>query len=129
MADSITDQERIARGLTVCPHMISLRKPVHRITAEPLVTYGVDSKDHNMPASRFTPFALDLARRIQEFITEERTRGTVSIGRDCLFQCVRPPSRNLAGSPEGTNARYYYRELFNEVCDSLPDNLRNFIEA
>ena len=38
----------------------------------------------------------------------------MSIGN--LMQVVRPPSASLAGAPMGTNAQYYYAEMFRAVC-------------
>lgn len=44
-----------------------------------------------------------------------RLEGTTAMSVDCLMQCVRPPSSGLDGAPRGTNARYYYAQMFREI--------------
>jgi len=67
-----------------------------------------------------SPFKTELTKRIAECIRANRADGTTAMSLDCLFQNVRPPSPGLAGAPLGTNARYYYRQMFNEVVAASP---------
>lgn len=57
-----------------------------------------------------------LVLSIRKTIREVRSQGTVGMSVDNLMMIVRPPSRELDGAPRGTNARYYYAQLFREVC-------------
>lgn len=66
-----------------------------------------------------SPFRLALEAAIKSLVRYERARGTVGMSIANLFAVVRPPSITLAGAPLGTNARYYYRELFNEVAPAV----------
>ncbi len=66
------------------------------------------------------PFKTELKKRIDECICLNLDNGTAAMSLDCLFQNVRPPSPGLSGAPLGANARYYYRQMFNEVVYSNP---------
>lgn len=67
-----------------------------------------------------TPFSNALAIAIRGYIKHARADGTVAMSIDNLRQVVRPPSSNLDGAPRGTNAAYYYAELFRDVCRTDP---------
>lgn len=56
-----------------------------------------------------------LAKAIDSQIRTEKREGTVGMSVNCLKQMVRPPNTSLPGAPNGTNAAYYYSELFREV--------------
>ncbi len=43
----------------------------------------------------------------------------------CLMQNTTPPSDILEGAPRGTNARYYYAEMFTRLCEDV--EVRTFI--
>lgn len=72
-------------------------------------------------------FARQLANLIADEIRRYRQEGTTAIGRDCLWQCIVCRISHLDQAPRGTNAAYFARQTFNEVCDHLPPNLRNFL--
>jgi hypothetical protein len=55
-----------------------------------------------------------LAKAIREKIRELRADGTVGMSLANLYAVVRAPA--IAGAPLGTNAAYYYREMFEEVA-------------
>ena len=61
-------------------------------------------------------FRTELQKRILQYIKSARRDGTTGMSRDNLFQCVRPPSESMSGAPRGTNARYYYSQMFTEIC-------------
>lgn len=61
-----------------------------------------------------TAFELALAANIRATIIAAKADGTTGMGLDSLMQATRPPSHSLAGAPTGTNARYYYREMFTQ---------------
>ncbi len=63
-----------------------------------------------------TPFSTALKAEIRKYIRTARQDGTLGMSLDNLRQCVKTPNTNLPGAPLGTNARYYYAELFREVC-------------
>jgi hypothetical protein len=75
-----------------------------------------------------TPFAVALVIAIRNAIRAARNDGTVSMSIDNLRQCVRPPSEHLAGAPRGTNASYFYAELFRDVCRAHP-SIAGFVRA
>ena len=47
---------------------------------------------------------------------ELRRDGITGMSTGNLMQVVRPPSAFLDGAPRGTNAQYYYAEMFRAVC-------------
>lgn len=66
-----------------------------------------------------SPFKAELRRRINDMIDECRNEGTVAMSTECLMQCVMSP-HHCEGAPRGTNARYYYREMFREMIANTP---------
>lgn len=74
-----------------------------------------------------TDFASALKTAIIDAIDTARADGTVGMSADNLFQVVRAPSASLNGAPRGTNARYYYKEIFNEVVASLSGKYAGFV--
>lgn len=72
-----------------------------------------------------TPFEKALKKSIATAIRDMKRDGTVSISLDNLMQAVRPPSQSLEGAPRGTNSRYYYKEIFQEVAKDF----RGFVKA
>lgn len=77
-----------------------------------------------------TPFQSELFKAIAAYIRAAKLEGTVGMSVDNLRQCVRPPSESLVGAPRGTNARYYYAQMFRETCERgirESSNFRNFV--
>ena len=62
-------------------------------------------------------FKDSLTQNILEYIRNVKKEGTVKMSIDNLMQCVKTPSTSLTGAPCGTNARYYYAQLFREVVN------------
>ena len=62
-------------------------------------------------------FRDQLAREIRRTILEAREAGTMGMSMECLMQCVKSPSSDLDGAPRGTNARYFYNQMFREICN------------
>lgn len=84
------------------------------------------NKTNRAPAPQ-SPFVAALTTAIADTVRELRKDGTTSMSEACLRQAVRAPSHLLAGAPIGTNAAYYYVEIFSQVCRSSA--VRNFITA
>ena len=62
-----------------------------------------------------TPFRQQLSANIQATVSRWLADGTVGASVPCLLQGVRTPPSHLDGAPRGTNAPYYYRQLFRET--------------
>lgn len=77
----------------------------------------------DLMADVMSPFELALRKAIADKIREEKRSGTVSMSLENLMQIVRPPSSSLEGAPRGTNARYYYSEMFKDFAKDF----RSFI--
>lgn len=71
-------------------------------------------------------FEIALKQAISDKIREEKRMGTLSMSADNLMQVVRPPSASLDGAPRGTNARYFYAEMFRNLCDK---EFRSFVKT
>lgn len=69
-----------------------------------------------LTAASKSPFEKALEKAIASKIKELKQDGTVSMGMDNMMQVVRPPSPSLEGAPRGTNARYYYKQMFRDVA-------------
>ena len=65
-----------------------------------------------------TPFSSQLDINIRKTVTNLRKTGTCAMSLDNLRQVTPTPSINLDGAPRGTNAAYYYKEIFAEVANS-----------
>lgn len=63
-----------------------------------------------------SPFRSELRDRIKKYIRAQKANGTIGMSVENLMQCVRAPSHMLDGAPFGTNAVYYYRDMFREIC-------------
>jgi len=66
-----------------------------------------------------TQFEMQLLNQIRKYIRTLKSDGTVSMSADNLLQCVRPPSSSVPGAPNGTNAQYFYREMFRRLCGEI----------
>jgi len=69
-----------------------------------------------------SPFQLKLASIAIEAIAAMRSEGTVGASVDCLWQAIhlRGVDCQLKGAPRGTNSVYYAKEIFADVCESVP---------
>lgn len=63
-----------------------------------------------------SPFETALREAIRKTIADAKADGTVSMSVDCLKQAVRSPRTSLNGAPVGTNAAYFYGEMFRRIC-------------
>ena len=61
-------------------------------------------------------FKTELVQAIKRQIKQLKDDDTTGMSVENLFMIVRHPSMNLKGAPVGTNARYYYRQMFEDVC-------------
>lgn len=87
------------------------------------------SRSVSRPApAALSPFASALSANITAFIRSARAEGTTGIGLDCLRQCVKTPSPYLDGAPRGTNAAYFYAEVFAATVAATPA-ARGFVLA
>ena len=67
----------------------------------------------------------DLRQAVVKQLSKNKQSGITGIGTDNLFMILRFPQHG----PEGTNARYIARQIFDEVVDELPGSLRRQILA
>lgn len=75
--------------------------------------YSAYEKEHSG-----NEFRAALLANIRSYIASAKRAGTVAMTVDNLKQCVRTPSPLLAGAPNGTNAQYFYAQMFRELCAS-----------
>jgi hypothetical protein len=61
-------------------------------------------------------FERALEKNIKRRVARARREGLVGIGLRCLRAVTPPPSALLDGAPRGTNAPYYYAEMFARVA-------------
>lgn len=61
------------------------------------------------------PFRDALKASIIKKVREHKRNGVVSMSIDNLKQVVNAPSQYMEGAPRGTNARYYYSEMFTTI--------------
>jgi hypothetical protein len=79
-----------------------------------------------MQRERFEEFRLELASNIRKTICDLRDDGILAMSRNNLLQVT--PSPKVARGPIGTNARWAYERIFDEVIDQLPRGYRRFVQ-
>lgn len=62
-----------------------------------------------------SPFARQINENLTRTVQRMKKLGTVGMSVDNLRQVTPTPSPTLLGAPKGTNAGYYYAQLFREV--------------
>ena len=73
----------------------------------------------NVVAVALRPFEAALRESILAELRRQRRDGITRMAVGNLMQVVRPPSQFLDGAPRGTNAQYYYAEMFRGACAAL----------
>ncbi len=68
------------------------------------------------PQSKGQIFRDSLRNNVRAYIRDADLQGTSGMSVGNLMQCVKTPSEFLPGAPKGTNARYFYAEMFREIC-------------
>ena len=63
-----------------------------------------------------TQFEKDLKASILRTVAQAKQEGTVGMGLANLRMITNPPSYYTEGCPRGTNAQYYYAQLFEQVA-------------
>lgn len=66
-----------------------------------------------------TSFEERIVVNVREAIRLAKRQGVVGMSVANLMQTTRPPSASLDGAPLGTNAPYYYREMFRRVVAGM----------
>lgn len=66
-----------------------------------------------------TTFRTELATNIDATISKEKRAGTTGMSLDNLKMVV-PTPKTLIGAPQGTNARWAYAQMFEEVVNESP---------
>jgi len=79
-----------------------------------------------MQSERFEEFRLELASNIRKTICDLRDDGILAMSRNNLLQVT--PSPKAARGPIGTNARWAYERIFDEVIEQLPGGYRRFVQ-
>ena len=80
---------------------------------------GIPAKNTNDTVREVSPFEWELSAAMLRKVTELRDDGTAAMSLANFKQVVTPPSDRLEGAPRGTNARYFYNELFNRLAREL----------
>lgn len=65
-----------------------------------------------------TPFVTELKKNIRDYVRAAKRDGTVGMSVDNLRQCVFTP-KALEGAPRGTNAPYFYAQIFRETLAGM----------
>ena len=64
-----------------------------------------------------TAFAQALQKAMVDSKRQAHLNGVVSLSLENWQQITQPPSSYLDGAPRGTNAAYYYRQMFRELAE------------
>lgn len=62
---------------------------------------------------------MELNRSIRKTMAELQREGTTGMSVENLRMIVRTPSTGLQGAPLGTNAQYYYAEMFARLVRAM----------
>jgi len=80
----------------------------------------------HMQSERFEEFRLELASNIRKTICDLRDDGILAMSRNNLLQVT--PRPKMARGPIGTDARWAYERIFDDVIDQLPRGYRRFVQ-
>ncbi len=80
------------------------------------------TQNYTRGAATVSPFVAALRVAILRKVAELRQDRTHGVSIDCLRQLTKAPSHFLDGAPLGTNAGYFYGEIFAEEARRMvPD--------
>jgi Asp-tRNA(Asn)/Glu-tRNA(Gln) amidotransferase A subunit family amidase len=70
--------------------------------------------------ARQEAFKQDVRHAVSTTAARLRADGTVQVGKDCLWQLAAGRISHSVHGPQGTNAAYYARQVFDEVVLEKP---------
>ena len=74
----------------------------------------------------YEAFKAELLKNIRQTITWQRANGVLAMSKENLMQVTPTPKESIG--PVGTNARWMYRQMFDDTLACLPRAYRVFVE-
>ena len=71
-------------------------------------------------------FKAELQAKIRQTITSQRANGVLAMSKEDLMQVTPIPNESIG--PVGKNARWIYREIFEDAIAALPRDYRVFVQ-
>ena len=79
-----------------------------------------------MKTDPYEAFKAELLANIRQTITWQRANGVLAMSKEDLIQVTPTPKESIG--PVGTNARWIYREMFDNAIAALPRDCRTFVQ-
>jgi len=79
-----------------------------------------------MQSERFEEFRWELASNIRKTICDLRDDGILAMSRKNLLRVT--PMPKVARGPIGTDARWAYERIFDEIIEQLPRGYHRFVQ-
>ena len=111
------DGEYVAQGVSVGEVKL-MNQSLDLIIASELLDMAERIASTKTAAPK-SPFEKAIEKAIEKEIKEAKRSWSPPMSLDNLMHVVRPPSSSLEGAPKGTNARYYYKEMFRDIAKGL----------
>jgi hypothetical protein len=89
--------------------------------------FNNQDKKTQMKDDPYEEFKAELQANIRQTITWQRANGILAMSKENLMQ-VTPTPKQRVGSV-GTNARWIYRQMFDDAIAALPRAYRAFVEC
>jgi hypothetical protein len=78
-----------------------------------------------MKTDPYEAFKAELQANIRQTITSWRANGVLAMSKENLMEVT--PTPKVSVGPVGTNARWIYREMFDDAIAALPRDYRAFV--
>ena len=79
-----------------------------------------------MKTDPYEAFKAELLANIRQTITWQRANGVLAMSKEKLMEVTPTPKESVG--PVGTNARWIYREMFDNAIAALPRAYRAFVQ-
>jgi hypothetical protein len=89
-------------------------------------TFNNQEKKTQMKTDPYEAFKAELHANIRQTITWQRANGVLAMSKENLMEVTPTPKESVG--PVGTNARWIYREMFDDAIAALPRAYRAFVQ-
>jgi hypothetical protein len=89
-------------------------------------TFNNQKRKTQMKNDPYEAFKAELLKNIRQTIMWQRANGVLAMSKENLMQVTPTPKESVG--PVGTNARWIYREMFDDAIAALPRDYRAFVQ-
>jgi len=89
-------------------------------------TFNNQKRKTQMKNDPYEAFKAELLKNIRQTIMWQRANGVLAMSKENLMQVTPTPKESVG--PVGTNARWIYRQMFDDAIAALPRAYRAFVQ-